>query len=109
MKKFLALLIIGIFLTGCSKGISQKTAEEKAMEFVKAKVKFYTKSSNETKIVQEPKASSVDSYKDGDFWVVILHIKGESENGTKNSDIMVKVDGKGNVVDLKAMSTKPAS
>ena len=106
MKKFIIFIFAMLLLTSCSQSISQNVAQEKAVEFVKTKVKFYTKSNNETDIVEGPKASSIDSYKEGDFWMVIMHIKGESENGTKNNDLMVKVDGKGNVVDLKALNAK---
>ena len=109
MKKIAAILLVfaTFILIACSKEISQNEAQEKALQFVKAKIKFYTKNDNQTNIVQEPKTSSVDSYKDSDFWIVTMHIVGESANGTKNNDLMVKVDQKGNVIDVKAMGQKP--
>jgi len=106
-KIMAALFIIGIaaLFSGCS-GISQKDAEEKAIEFVKSKVKFYTKDSSQTKIISAPVASSIDSYKEGQNWVVIMHILADSGNGTKKSNILVKVDNKGNVVDFKSSGAK---
>lgn len=102
-----AAFIIGIaaLLSGCS-GISQKDAEEKAIEFVKSKVKFYTKESNQTKVISDPVASSIGSYREGQDWVVVMHILADSGNGTKKSDILVKVDEKGNVVDFKSSGAK---
>ena len=106
-KTLAAIYIIGIaaLLSGCS-SISQKDAEEKATEFVKSKVKFYTKDFNQTKIIPEPVVSSIDSYKEGQNWVVIMHILGDSGNGTKKNDILVKVDDKGKVVDFKSSGAK---
>ncbi len=99
MKKILSVLALAVLLSACS-SISKEQAEGKALEFVKANVKFYTKGSENRSDVPSYNFDRMTSYEKDGVWNVAVHVSAIIANDTKENDILVGVDKNGKVVSM---------
>ena len=93
------LLIFLIFIMGCA-SIDKNTAEQKAIGFVNKNVRFFAKEQNSTLDLMQYKIDSMSSYQENNEWVVAMHISSQLGNETKKNDLIVRMDNKGNVLEL---------
>ena len=73
MEKVMCLAAVCLLLVACS-GVSQQDAEQTAMTFVKAQVKFYSTENVSAVNLPEYTVSVIESYRDtSGEWVVVVH------------------------------------
>lgn len=96
---FLFFLFVAVFLAGCG-SITQQQAEQTAISFIDANVKFFTEGGEERVIHNTYTVSGINSYTEGKNWVVVAHITANLEGEEKKNDMVVKVDRKGEVVEF---------
>jgi len=68
--------------------------------------KIFSKEENETKNVPSYNISSITSYKEGGLWAVVLHIESTMNNETKDNDLVVKINKKGEVIEFNGKKIK---
>jgi hypothetical protein len=107
-KMMMAMFVSMMILISCSSSISQSAAEKIAQDFVAKNVKFFAKSENSSSLVGEVSAPIPTSYQEGDVWVVVLHVTGNVNGTTKQNDLVVKVDSKGNVLEFNGQKISQA-
>src|SRR3989338_400455 len=100
MKPIIAVTVVVLFLSGCSSFISQAQAEEIARGFIEQNVKFFTKGDNASSLVDKVNVPTATSYREGDAWVVVVHVSSTVDGVEKKNDLIVKVDGGGNVIEF---------
>lgn len=93
------VFLIGM-LSGCSSSISQQQAEGIAHGFIEQNVKFFTKGDNATSLVDEVNVPTATSYKEGDVWVVVVHVSSMVDGVEKKNDLIMKVDKEGRVTEF---------
>ncbi len=94
------VMVISIVLSACAASVSQSQAEGIALEFIKQNVKFFTKGDNASSLVDEVTVPTATSYKEGDVWVIAVHVSTVVEGIEKKNDLIVKVDEDGKVVEF---------
>lgn len=99
MRYAALILIVMLLISGCG-SITKDEAEEKAMEFIKKNVKFFTKEGNSTLDVPQYAIKDVSSYTEGKNFIVVAKISSSFENETKQNDMIVKVNPKGEVIEF---------
>ena len=98
MKNAIFILAL-IFLAGCA-SISQQDAEQKAVGFVESNVRFFAKDDNSTVGLPQFTIDRISSINSDSNWDVVMHVTAKSGNETKQNDLSVKLDRKGNVLEL---------
>jgi len=99
MRKFVIVSLFLLFLIGCS-FVDQKHAELIAKNFVNQRVKFFSQDEEIREDLPQYNISSITSYKEGGTWTIILHIESKLNNVTKDNDLVVKVNEKGDVMEF---------
>ena len=105
MNNIWVIILFLLVLVGCS-SIDQKRAESISKNFVEERVKFFSAEEDEKKDLPRYDISSITSYKEGMIWVIVLHIESELDNETKDNDLIVKVDRKGDVIEFNGKKVK---
>ncbi|GEM_PF-5711923 len=105
----IVISLLAVFLlaavAGCS--VSQKSAEETALQFANEKARFFTKAEGNASVVSDFKYSSVNSYSDSGNWVVLIRVESVQLNQTKSAQLIVEVDGSsGKVVKFNGVPVK---
>src|SRR3989344_8558323 len=94
----MCLATVCLLLVACS-GVSQQDAEQTAMTFVKAQVKFYSTENVSAINLPEYTVSVIESYRDtSGEWVVVVHVEALYNGSTKQNNLVVHIDDSGNVV-----------
>ena len=107
---FVMFVVLLFMLTACSQTVSKDVAEKNAVDFVKSRVKFYSRDEQTTiaSTVQEAKVSSLSSYLENSEWVVAVHVESEVNGTVKQNDIVIKVDAKtGKVSEFNGVKVTP--
>jgi hypothetical protein len=91
MKWVYCLGILALLLVSGCYSLSEEAAEAKAIQFVKDRVKFYTRDNNSNVDFPSYSFYKVNSYEKGDNWVVIVQIV-RQENTSKKTDVVVELD-----------------
>jgi hypothetical protein len=101
MKKALvfSLIVLSFILLGCS-STSQKEAESIAQGFVDQNVKFFSQQQGVPETLGSVNEPTVMSHREGELWIVIIHVSSEVNGTMKQGDLIVKVDKKGEVVEF---------
>jgi len=99
MRLVFGVLIGSLLLASCS-SISEQDAQAKALLFIKQNVKFYAQQNSEASDVTEYAIDYATTQWNGDTWVVAAHISATLANSTKQNDLLVELDRKGNVISL---------
>jgi hypothetical protein len=99
MLKLLAMVFLLVLVNGCS-AITKERAEAEAVKFVNENVRFFTREANNTLGFPDYSIDSIESYKEGKDWVVVMHISAKRGNETKDNDLAIKVNNKGQVVEF---------
>ena len=106
MKKIAVIAALMFLLAGCS-SISKNDAEQRAADFVKQNVKFFAREQNSSVVgFQQYSIDSLSSYKESGNWVVAMHVTASLGNETKKNDMIVKLDGSGNIVEFNGKGVK---
>ena len=93
-------LIIVLLLTNSCAVIDQNQAEAKAVHFVNQNVKFFAREENSTSNLPQYSIDSVSSLQENKNWIVIMHISAKVGNETKKSDLVVKLNRKGDTTEF---------
>lgn len=105
-KAFLIIsLLFIIFLEACS-SVDQGYVEFVSKKFVEEKVRFFSKSGQRVIDLPTYNISSINSYKEGRYWVVNMHVLARLGNETKENSVILKINGKGNVVEFNGNKVK---
>lgn len=89
-KTLITLLLLLFLLTACTE-ISKEAAEAKAIEFVKERVKFYTKDNDSSLDFPIYDLSSVESYMENNKWIVIVQVSTQ-KNISRKTEVTVELD-----------------
>lgn len=101
----LCALILMLELTACSQ-ITQEVAEAKAIRFVKERVKFYTKDNSSGLDFPAYSFHSVNSYKEGNRWVINIQIT-STKNESRKTDVVVELNARNG--DITKFNNQPVS
>jgi uncharacterized protein YceK len=102
----LTLLISLILISGCST-ITKQQAEQKAVDFVNEKVKFYAKEKNTTVDLPQYHVDGITSYRYDKSWMVIVHISSDINGTKKENDLALKIDeSSGKVIEFNGVKVK---
>ena len=93
-------LLIGILLLSACSTISGQQAQEKAVEFVEANVKFFAMNNDSAVEFSQFDITDIKSTYLDSKWKVTMHVAASSGNETKQSDVSVLMDKKGDVLEL---------
>lgn len=99
LSKLIYAVFILLLINGCAP-IGQKQAEAKAVQFVDKNVKFFAREENSTLDLPKYSIDRIDSYQENKNWVVLIHVSAKVGNDTKKNDLVVKLNGKGDVVEF---------
>lgn len=103
-QSFLLIFIL-LFANGCTY-ITKDEAEAKAAEFVGKNVKFFAREDNLTLKLPQYRIESMTSFRQNSDWFVVMHVSSKLGNQTKNNDLSIKLDGKGNVIEFNGKEVK---
>ena len=99
MRRFISILILIFFIAGC-RSLPQGQAESVALRFVSDNVKFFAIEEDHPQVISAMDEPTVNSYREGDVWVVAVHISGMVNGTQKKNDLVVKVGKEGKVVEF---------
>jgi hypothetical protein len=88
--KIAVLGMLILFMAGCMR-VTQESAEAKAIQFVKERVKFYARDNSSTVDIPTYSFSKVNSYQKDNSWFVIIQIS-RIENTSKRTDVVVEIN-----------------
>jgi hypothetical protein len=108
MRNIIAVVIVALFIVACASSISQQQAESIALQFIEQNVKFFTRGENASSFVDDVNVPTATSYREGDVWVVVVHVTGVVDGVEKKNDLVVKVDKKGTVVEFNGQKLSKA-
>ena len=94
------VFIIFLMLAGGCRAIDKKKAEYITAEFVKKSVKFFARNENVSVSLPSYRISGINSYRENNSWVVIMHVSSKLGNDTKENDVTAKLDDNGNIVEF---------
>jgi tellurite resistance protein len=97
--KIIFVVFVSLALAACS-SISEETAKSRAIMFVKENVKFYTVQSNQSVNIPETMVSVISVEKSSGMRTIRLHAEAQYLNETKQSNITIKIDMKGNIIEF---------
>ena len=107
-KKMIAIIAVFMLLVSCSSSVSKEEAESIAKGFIETNVKFFAKGGNASSLVDKVEVPSATSYKEGDVWVVVVHISSMVEGIEKKNDLIVKVSREGKVIEFNGKKLENA-
>ena len=93
------MVVLLSLLSGCTP-INKDQAEAKALQFVNKNVKFFARQENSTLNLPQYTIDSMVSYQEDKNWVVAMHISSKIGNETKKNDLIIKLNGKGKVIEF---------
>lgn len=74
--------------------MSQEEAEMKATSFVRENVKFYSKNGSDIDMIPSLNIVILESFKEGDYWNVIVDASSQVGNDTKDAQLKVVLNSK---------------
>lgn len=98
----LAVAFAAMLLSGCSQ-ITKESAEQKAVDFMNKNVKFFAKEGESKQNVTSFNIDSVQSFKDGNSWLVVIQVSSYVMNETKKRSVPLKIDSSGRVTEFSGM------
>ena len=90
--RFLFLVFI-FFLVSCG-ALDQQDAEQKALEFVKSRVVFYSKVNDSSQSVADYSLRVNSAYKAENKWYVSVEVSSTINNTVKQKNLPVVIDSK---------------
>ncbi|MEA2036433.1 MAG: hypothetical protein U9O94_02915 [Nanoarchaeota archaeon] len=98
------ILFLFLFLVGCS-SINQIEAEKIAKDFVNERVRFFSAEEDEKKGINQY-SIGITSYEEEKDWVVVMHVESKVDNETKDNDLVVKINRKGDVMEFNGQKVE---
>ena len=102
----LLLLVLPVFLAGCSSGISRQEAESKALSIIRDNVFFYANNGQQTIGFDEYTVKTLTSYQEGRDWVVSAHITADLNGTEKSKDLVIKMDSSGKLIEFDGQKVR---